>query len=400
MEKLLQYAWQHRLWDNPEMTTTGGQHLEVLDPGWINTASGPDFFNSKLILDGQQWAGNVEIHINASDWFRHGHQDDKAYDSVILHVVSKDDTTVIRADGSVIPQVVFKPRASLQELTLKVRDWKGDGLICSDDIKEIDRLYITDLLDSLAYERLYSKAERFAGYKDLSDGDYEQALFISLARALGFGLNNDSLEKVALSVPLSVFRKHSDSLMTLEAILLGQAGLIPEQEAELLREYDFMKAKFSLSPVKNLNWKMSGSRPANLPDRRLRLLARILFGGFNKMGELTGCRSTAEIASRLLPEDSGLSESSVNSLIINAVIPAIFCYATERNDEQLIESMTELLHTIPAEKNRICRLFGNAGIPIPSAYHSQALIELRTKFCMQRKCIYCRIGNRILRKKG
>ncbi|MDE5810109.1 MAG: DUF2851 family protein, partial [Muribaculaceae bacterium] len=93
MEKLLQYAWQHRLWKSPMMTTTDGTEVEILDPGWLNTGAGPDFFNAKIRAGSKTWAGNIEIHTKASDWYRHGHQNDQAYDPVILHVVGQDDMT-------------------------------------------------------------------------------------------------------------------------------------------------------------------------------------------------------------------------------------------------------------------------------------------------------------------
>jgi len=399
MEKLLQYAWQYRLWENAEMKTTAGQRLEVLDPGWLNCSSGPDFFNSKLIIDKQQWAGNVEIHTRASDWFRHGHQNDKAYDSVILHVVSEADVQVSRNDGSPIPQIEFKPRVSLRTLDERVRNWHGAGLLCSKEIAGIPSLYLTDMLDSLAYQRLHSKADRFRKYLELSGGDYEQALFVSLARALGFGTNSEPMERTALAVPLSIYRKHSDNLLSLEAILLGQAGLIRDYEEELRREYDFMRLKFSLVPVRDLMWKHSGTRPVNFPERRLRLLARMLQGGFNKMGAITGCKTADDIAREIIPDGSGLSAASVSSIITNAVIPALFTYGLERRNDSMTELAVELLHQLPAERNRVCSLFEDAGIKTSSAYHTQALLELRSSYCCQRKCLYCRIGNRILRKK-
>lgn len=398
MEKLLQYAWQHRLWENPEMVTTDGQRLEVLDPGWLNSASGPDFFNSKIILDGQRWAGNIEVHLRSSDWFRHGHGSDSAYGNVILHVVGKDDAAVTLPDGNRLPTVVFKPRASLIELDRKARGG-CDSPVCRDFIPTLSPPYLTDLIDSLAFERLHCKAERFDRFRRQSSGDYEQALFIAIARALGFGLNSDPMEQVARSVPLSAFRKHSDSLRTLEAILLGQAGLIPEGDTALSREYEFMRHKFSLTPVCGIQWKTSGMRPANFPEKRLRLLAGFLAGGFNKMGELLTCRTPEEICRRIIPAGSRLSGSSLNSIIINALIPALFCYATERNNEQLTELAVTLLQNLPPENNSIIRLFNSAGIATPSAYHTQAVIELRTRFCMQRRCLDCRIGNLLLRRR-
>ena len=98
MEKQLQYLWQHRLWKSSSMITTGGTPIEILDPGVPNHDAGPDFFNGKVRARGRTWAGNIEIHVRSSDWYRHGHQHDSSYDSVILHVVGEADCDVRRSD--------------------------------------------------------------------------------------------------------------------------------------------------------------------------------------------------------------------------------------------------------------------------------------------------------------
>ncbi len=93
-EMLLQYLWEHRLWEQCDMHTTDGKRVQVIDPGRRNTDAGPDFFNAKVSIDGKMWAGNIEIHVKSSDWRRHGHHNDSAYDTVILHVVGEADEDV------------------------------------------------------------------------------------------------------------------------------------------------------------------------------------------------------------------------------------------------------------------------------------------------------------------
>ena len=108
MEKLMQYVWQHRLYASDDMVTNDGRRVRVIDTGMLNTDAGPDFFNAKVEIDGRLWAGNVEMHVRASDWRRHGHDSNRAYDSVILHVVEKDDAPVYRTNGERIPR--FQPQ--------------------------------------------------------------------------------------------------------------------------------------------------------------------------------------------------------------------------------------------------------------------------------------------------
>ena len=85
---LMQYVWEHRLWLQEKMVTNTGLRIRIIDPGVRNTDAGPDFFNAKIEIDGCLLVGNVEIHNRASDWRRHGHNEDEAYDSVVLHVVN------------------------------------------------------------------------------------------------------------------------------------------------------------------------------------------------------------------------------------------------------------------------------------------------------------------------
>ena len=111
----MQYVWQHRLWMAQAMFTVDGRKVQVIDPGRLNTDAGPDFFNAKVKIDGEMWVGNIEIHVRASDWFRHHHDIDKAYDNVILHVVEKDDMPVRRSNGEVIPQLCMPCSAQFSE---------------------------------------------------------------------------------------------------------------------------------------------------------------------------------------------------------------------------------------------------------------------------------------------
>ncbi len=114
-ESILHYVWQFKLFSMQEMVTTEGEKLEVIDVGRHNSDAGPDFFNAKIKISNTLWAGNVEIHSQSSDWNRHNHNTDKAYDSVVLHVVAKADTEVYRLNGEKIPQLELQVPAYIQE---------------------------------------------------------------------------------------------------------------------------------------------------------------------------------------------------------------------------------------------------------------------------------------------
>lgn len=416
----MQYVWQHRLWIQPQMRTVDGRVVQVIDPGRLNTDAGPDFFNAKINIDGRTWAGDVEIHVRASDWHRHGHDSDRAYDSVILHVVDRDDTIIHRSNGEAIPQLRMPCTPEFQKIYNSMVGRSDVDLPCALQIKDIPGLYITDWISTLAYERIYTKTDRITGLLNRMGGDWESVCYATIARSLGFGVNGEPFERLALSLPLMFVGKHSDSLFTIEALLFGQSGLLAGVDAtdsyagNLRREYEFMAHKFGLRAPESLGWKMARMRPANFPHRRIAVLAAMLHGGFRMMSRILDISDYDSAVSILNPELSGywashysfgpegsrgsskMSRSSVTGLIINAVVPLMFSYGQERGDLSITDRAIELLQSLPAERNSIVDLFVHAGIEADNAMTTQALIELRRQYCETHKCLYCRIGHRML----
>lgn len=447
----MQFVWQHRLWDYTPLTTADGKRVRIINPGTLNSDSGPDFFNASIEIDGQRWAGNIEIHVKASDWFRHGHDRDKAYDSVILHVVKDDDTQITRRDGSIIPQITVRCSAQGAARCNMLMMGAAASLPCAKTIASLDKVYHTAWLTALALERLYNKSERILQLVKYTEGDWEAAAYITLARALGFGLNAEPFEVLAKNLPLKFLNRHRDELVTMEALIFGQAGLIPEPTIDedgyvtrLRQEYQFMAHKFSLRSLA-MQWKLSRTRPQNFPHRRLAILAEKIHRGFYLIGRLDDIitkfyrdREKSFYETRMyyphMPEpitpkipdlneirkefnfqltgfwathytfdrnSSGaspkaLSDSSIDRILINTVIPLILARATARGDVKTIEIIPELLRTFRAEDNKDVRLFTSAGINCKDALDSQAIIELRREYCEKNKCIFCRFGHRML----
>ncbi len=424
MEQLLQFVWQHRLALRPGMTTVDGRSVTVVNQGKLNTDAGPDFFNATVIIDGQTWAGNVEIHVKASDWLRHHHDADPAYDSVILHVVQQSDMQICRRDGSPIPQITLNctPEAA-QRCNLLLME-AARALPCRNIIAALPSIYRTDWLTALAMERLYRKAERVLAIVKQTAGHWEGAAYVTLARGLGFGLNSEPFELLAKQMPLAFLNKHADELTSVEALLFGGAGLIPPPKpdgsngaayaAHLREEYVFLANKFSLSPVKPA-WKMARTRPQNFPHRRVAALAEMIHRGFYLIGRLTDCRTIDDMRQLFNIELQGfwsthytfsdqaqvcrsraLSRDSIDTLLINVAIPLLFARYMSRDDDTGMEGAVELLRQLGAENNAITRLFAEAGLKADDAFASQALIELRREYCEKNKCIYCRFGHRML----
>lgn len=417
----MQYIWQHRLWPVSDMITVDGERVSVIDPGRLNTDAGPDFFNAKLTIGDQMWAGDVEIHVKATDWYRHNHQGDKAYDSVVLHVVGKDDGRVTRSDGRVIPQLRMSCAPNFHEHYRALVAGSATELPCRGELERIPSVHLRSWLDSLAYERLYAKSERIARYLSHFAGDWESTCFVTVARALGFGTNSEPFERLALSLPLKFLGKHSDSLLSIEALLFGNAGLLDEAQEDdvyvglLKREYEFLAHKFSLPKPGRLGWKMARMRPANFPHRRIAFLASLIFGGFRLMGRITDLKRPEEVKALFqaeligywsthytfnspldTPQSTALGRNAIDVLTINCVVPLLHLYGSRTGDTAMADLAVEMLHSMRAESNSVVGLFTTHGIKCDDAFTSQALIQLRREYCETRKCLYCRIGHRML----
>ncbi|MCH5238619.1 MAG: DUF2851 family protein [Muribaculaceae bacterium] len=422
MEKLYHYLWQTRL-RGSEFKDVDGGSIEVVDPGIHNHDSGPDFFNSKLKINGVEWIGNVEIHVKASDWYRHGHTDDPAYKNVILHVVGISDKRIPREDGSLIPQIELTLPEKFFKTYLSLSEGSG-GMRCRNFLASLPKLNSDDWLESLSIERLQAKAERVKDIYQQTDGDWDQTCFILLARGLGFGLNGDPFEMLAKSIPLRILHHHSDNLFQLEALLFGQAAMLDatqfmfdEYFQALCREYYFLARKYGLKPLRPGLWKYSRTRPQNFPHRRIAILGNSLFGGFSLFSRLLDKIGRAEELENLFEMEAegywknhysfdteahqvptALSYPSRVLLTINTALPLLYAYASTTGNRELGEKIVAVLEELPAENNAIIRDWENLGFKVKDASRSQALIQLKKEYCEKNKCIYCRFGHHFLRK--
>lgn len=418
----MQYVWKHRLWRSEDMVTNTGKKVRVVDPGLLNTDAGPDFFNAKIEIDGRMWVGNVEMHYRATDWKRHHHDSDKAYDSVILHVVAKDDAPVRRTNGELIPQLVLEvsPQfnadyASLVGATIEVP--------CATKIKQVPHLTIVEWVEGLAFERLHGKVERIHQLLDSFNGSWEDVCYVTLARNFGFGINNDAFERLARRTPLRLLGKHSDSVLQIEALLFGQAGMLDAQKPgmdsyynQLCTEYAFLSNKFQLTPMEKESWKLFRIRPQNFPYRRIAMLAQFIEGGFRMMNRILEAEGEKEMRALFEVELSGywtkhytfgkpneratatLSRSSIDIILINTVAPLIYAYGELTGSYEMTDKAIKLLEDLRAESNSIVSHFVAYGIDCPDALTSQALVQLKREYCDGRKCIYCKIGHHLLSK--
>lgn len=419
MERLLHYVWKYKLYTATPLITTEGRPVQVIDPGMQNTDAGPDFFNAKIKIDGTLWVGSVEIHDKSSDWLLHHHDTDKAYDCVILHIIGFHDFQPVRTNGNPIPQMLL----TVPENILRSIDWllyREAALPCLDHITGIAPLHIACWMEALLSERLERKTHDIFLLLDAYQTDWNEVFYITLTRNFGFGVNNDAFERLAKSLPLRCIQKQRSSHSQIEAMLFGQAGMLKEENDDhyyrlLQREYDFLRHKFSLSPMEDFVFKNLRTRPVNFPYLKVAQLAALWVRYDTLFSAILEARSTGEIKKYFRIPPSGywethyhfryasprkektIGENALNILLINTVVPMLFAYGLHNKRPEYCERATRLLESIPPEKNTIVTTFYNAGITVRHAGDSQALIQLKREYCEKKKCLYCRIGFRMLK---
>lgn len=418
-EEFLSYVWKFRKFDFLNAMTSAGERLEVINPGAENRNSGPDFFNSQLRIGDQLWAGNVEIHIKSSDWYFHNHEIDPAYDNVILHVVWEDDADVFRKDNSRIPTLCLQKYTSLkiQQNYQKLLETKHPQLNCENDLALIPEFSREHWLENLFFERLEKKSAVISEMLNTTGNDWENVLFISLCRSFGLKVNGEAFESIARSIGFKIFRKLKDR-QSKEAVLLGQAGLISGEDkyARVLREnYEYLKKKFSLKSAAILP-KFFRLRPDNFPSIRLAQLAALYAERPNLFREILNCdnlndfyrlfdfqpgeywRTHYNFGKEHVAKSKKLSIPFMNLLLINCVIPMLYCYYKYSGDDKN-EFLFELISTIPAEDNSVISVFKEINTSLgKTAMETQALLQLKNNYCDFNYCLKCEWGAHILQK--
>ena len=421
MEQLLHYVWKHKIFPLKELTTTTGQQLEIIDTGLANRNAGPDFFNAKIKLDGVLWVGNIEIHQSSSDWFKHGHHQDTAYDNVILHVASNIDSEVYRSTGEAIPQFMLECpqhiRDNFEELSLT-----DSYPPCYRIIPTLSSFMIHSWMSALQMERFEQKNAQLIERLRFHNGHWEDAFFMTLARNFGFGLNGDAFETWAKHINLRYVDKHRDNLFQVEAFFFGQAGILSDRDGDeyylkLKREYEYLAHKFELSPMDVTRWRFLRLRPNNFPHVRIAQLASLYHREYGLLSQLLEKTTLIEIRDLLRGGTSEywinhytfggntashpktLSDSSLNLLIINTLVPFLYAYGIHKGKELLYTRATSFLEELKPENNYIIRMWSQCGLKVSHAGDSQALIQLKKEYCDKKKCLYCRIGYEYLKRK-
>ena len=422
-EEFLHYIWKHALFDRANLQTTENKTIEFIKAGLHNHDSGPDFLNAQLRIDNTLWAGNVEIHINSSDWNNHKHQHDKAYSNVILHVVWEHDQQISLPGGYPVHTLELKDIVT-PAIHGKYEELKSSSkrIPCENDISKVNELIWHAWLDRLIIERLERKTGLINTKLKDSINDWEETFCQVLLRNLGNPINTEPFERLAQALPYKILAKHRPNVMEIEALLLGQAGLLEgsfkdEYAKKLQQEYTHLKNKYKLTPITKAEWKFMRIRPPHFPSFRLAQMAAILSHHgrlFRQIMEADNIKDIVKLFSvkpsaywkthyrldKASPATEGImGKATIELLIINAIAPLLFIYGKNTGNEEASEKALELLHKLKAESNTIIKKWDSLGVNAADAYDSQALLQLRKEYCDKRKCIHCAIGHELMKVK-
>lgn len=421
-EVLLHYIWQYKMFCPSNLRTTTGEPIEIIDYGRKNNNAGPDFFNAKVRIGKTIWAGNIEIHILSSDWMRHKHEKDKRYDNVILHVVNKHDREIPGQDGRAIPTLVIHPSQELLNRYEQLTEG-APFITCAQYWGQLPNGFIRLYANQLLTERLCRKAEEICDKVERLNGDWEETLYVTLATAFGQGTNAYPFERLALSLPLKYITKQHDNITQIEAMLFGQAGLLNEvprddYEKNLIKEYEFLKNKFGLKGIDKNLWVFAKMRPANFPHVKVAQFAQLLHSRQNLFSSILSAKNQEDLRrlfevstspywerhysfhSTSAQRKKGLGSASIDLLIINLAAPLLFAYAQKRGQPHLADRAIEILEQTKPEKNSIISQWETLGIVCRNACDTQAMIELKKRYCNEKECLRCTIAHKVLQKAG
>ncbi|MBK5208077.1 MAG: DUF2851 family protein [Flavobacteriaceae bacterium] len=420
-ENLLHFVWKLKLFLTIDLKSVNGEVIEIISAGTDNLNSGPDFLNAKLKINNQLWAGNVEIHLNSSDWYVHNHESDENYDSVILHVVWEHTVDVFRKTNEPIATLELKnyiPKELLnnyEQLFSKNKNW----INCEKDIAGIASFIFNNWLERLYVERLEIKSEQIQNIVTKLNNNWEAALFVLLAKNFGLKTNSEAFMNFANSFDFSIARKVSNNLEQLEALIFGQAGMLSndyesQYYKKLKKEYNYLRVKFELTPISNGQIQFFRLRPNNFPTIRLSQLAMVYHKHQNLFSKIIETETIKEFYELFDVATSNywethytfetsskksvkkLTKSFIDLLLINTIIPLKFLYLKSLGKNDLSSALTIIAHIKP-EKNAIISKFNELKIKSNTAFETQALLQLKNEYCNKQLCLRCAVGKELIK---
>ncbi len=416
-EALLQFIWKYSLYNPAALQTVEGEPVTVIHPGQHNTNAGPDFLDARIKIGDTKLAGNIELHVNSSDWLKHDHQNDDAYKNLILHVVYHNDVAAFNnipllEIGEHIPKYIEAKYSTLVNAK--------QSLPCANMLGTVKDITKESWLSRLLAERWEQKLQEWKGLQKQDVDDWQNLLYWRMAANFGFKVNATPFLMLAQSLDINILAKHRESLFQIEALLFGQAGMLDGDFEErypnkLKEEYSYLSKKYKLKPIPVHLWKFMRMRPPNFPTVRLAQFAALIHKSVHLFSQVIEVYTVKELTPMIevmaseywddhfrfdevsvyAPKHMG--KSSVQNIIINTIAPSQFLYAQRHGSEAQKDQALRLLESLTAEKNNILNSWRESGWEASNAAQSQSLIQLYNNYCTPRNCLNCAIGLSIIK---
>jgi hypothetical protein len=390
-----------------------------MDKGMHNENQGPDFLNAKIKIGDTILAGNIELHIHSSDWFRHRHASDSNYNNIILHLVWKHDIAGNKIQQ--YPVVELQPYVSnmmLQQYAVMMEQFSF--IPCENQIRSVSALVLQNWKERILIERLEQKTTNILASLKKNNWNWEETFWQKLARSFGGTVNGDALEAMAIQTPHLLLAKNKIAVVKLESILMGQAGMLngtfeDNYAVMLQKEYKYLQKKYRLtmSPFAPQYLRM---RPFGFPSIRLSQLAALIFRSSHLFSKILDCSAYKELLqffdvqandywnhhyklddAASAYQEKHLGTGMVHHILINTVAPMVFSYGIYKKDESFKQKALQWLEALPAEENKIIKEFKKIFIKSRSAADSQAWLQLKDHYCNQKRCLQCAIGAAVLK---
>ncbi len=415
-EDFLHFIWQFQLFNKKDLFVENDS-LEILDPGTLNTDSGPDFLNARIQIGDLEWAGHVEIHKKSSDWHRHKHQDDPAYHNVILHVVLEEDRE-IKVKGETLRTLVLKGRIFFQyQKDYEYLINQTAEIRCSEFLENNNRILIRSMLDRLVVDRLQRKSQDFLSILESQKGDWEEALLRWTFRHFGFKKNNEAFTLLADLIGWKRLQKIAHDQFSIEALLFGVGGFLPGSQSDyaatLKKEFERLKRKLDLGSrvIDAQQWQFFRMRPSNFPTIRIAQLAAFFNGkssllqaylNFNPQSlswkifnnEVTSFwEDNLHFAAEGAKQKGGkMGRKSRENLVINIIPSVLVAYSGYSGERKYLEKAIRILEQIPPENNKVIKKWRELGFEMENGFDSQGFLELKKNYCDKGLCLKCNQG--------
>lgn len=448
-EELIFQLWERNYFSTLELKTDDGRSVQIVSIGQRNRDSGPDFKDIAIKIEDQIYHGDLEIHRSANDWYLHKHHHDSAYNEVILHLVIGSEPSppvILRLNQQPVLAQVFVDISDEQisYLTPQYRlsiPIQTKSPICIIKEYRLDEKLI--IIEKAGLLRLTLKAERFK--EERQQNSWNQIAYLGIMEALGYSKNQRPFRKLAQLLPVEVifrelFEQQQSSLMNIQALLFGVAGLLPSQDPKLLIKdeatLDFVdqleaywqniQPRIGVTPMSKEAWQFFRLRPTNFPTRRLAAASYILtrflkfglletflkiFDGLKnnpdkiieEIEKLFICSTDSFWADHYLFSQAQIFRKQATligidrarDISVNIVLPVLLAFAEETENGHLKSTISQVYHQYPKlSPNQITGymsklLLTNDPRSINTALKQQGLIHLYKMYCKNKACERC-----------